>query len=165
MEPKIRIFSFRSQRTVFSEEKKHSYWNSKYTEEDIIKMVKFLVDNIFVVFVRKLFKHIVWIPMGTRCVPLLADMHMVIHTFSRLHILSLLPTGKKQLAFWTVYWTPRYIDYALSIHCQDFENYIDQMFPTDLQFKYTIERNTCLRFAPINRVGQSTEEKKRKRSD
>ena len=51
--------------------KEHSDSKNKYTEEDI-KMLKFLVDNIFVVF-EKVFQHIIVIPMGTNCAPLLAD--------------------------------------------------------------------------------------------
>ena len=52
--------------------KEHSDSKNKYTEEDIIKMLEFLVDNIFVVFAGKVFQQIVGIPMGTNCAPLLA---------------------------------------------------------------------------------------------
>ena len=34
----------------------HSNLKSKYTEENIIKMLEFLVDNIFVVFAGKIFQ-------------------------------------------------------------------------------------------------------------
>ena len=53
--------------------KEHSDSKSKYTEEDVIKMLEFLVDNIFVVFAGKVFQQIIGIPMGTNCAPLLAD--------------------------------------------------------------------------------------------
>ena len=53
--------------------KEHSDSKNKYTEEDIIKMLEFLVDNIFVVFAGKVFQQIIGIPMGTNCAPLLAD--------------------------------------------------------------------------------------------
>ena len=53
--------------------KEHSDAKNKYTEEDIIKMLEFLVDNIFVVFAGKVFQQIIGIPMGTNCAPLLAD--------------------------------------------------------------------------------------------
>ena len=53
--------------------KEHSDSKSKYTEEDIIKMLEFLVDNIFVAFAGKVFQEIIHIPMGTNCAPLLAD--------------------------------------------------------------------------------------------
>ena len=42
---------------------------SKYTEEDIIRTLEFLVDNIFVVFAGKVFKQIIGIPMDTNCDP------------------------------------------------------------------------------------------------
>ena len=43
----------------------HSDSKNKYTEDDIINMLEFLVDNIFVVFGGKVFQQIVGIPMGT----------------------------------------------------------------------------------------------------
>ena len=45
--------------------KEHSDSKNKYTEEDIVKMLEFLVDNIFVVFAGKVFQQIIGIPMGT----------------------------------------------------------------------------------------------------
>ena len=52
--------------------KEHSDSKNKYTKDDIINMLEFLVDNIFVVFGGKVFRQIVGIPMGTNCAPLLA---------------------------------------------------------------------------------------------
>ena len=49
--------------------KEHSDSKHKYTEDDIIRMLEFLVDNIFVVFGGKVFQQIVGIPMGTNCAP------------------------------------------------------------------------------------------------
>ena len=56
--------------------KEHSDSKHKYSEDDIIKMLEFLIDNIFVVFAGKVFQQIVGIPMGTNCAPLLADLVM-----------------------------------------------------------------------------------------
>ena len=56
--------------------KEHSDSKNKYSEDDNIKMLEFLVDNIFVVFAGKVFQQTVGIPMGTNCVPLLADIFM-----------------------------------------------------------------------------------------
>ena len=53
--------------------KEHSDSKHRYSEDDIIKMLEFLVDNIFVVFAGKVFQQIVGILMGTNCAPLLAD--------------------------------------------------------------------------------------------
>ena len=57
-------------------DKEHSDSKNKYTEDDIINMLEFLVDNIFVVFGGKIFQQIVGIPMGTNCAPLLADIFL-----------------------------------------------------------------------------------------
>ena len=56
--------------------KEHSDSKNKYTEEDIVKMLEFLVDNIFVVFAGKVFQQIIGIPMGANCVPLLTDIFL-----------------------------------------------------------------------------------------
>ena len=45
--------------------KEHYDSKNKYSDDDIIKMLEFLVDNILVVFVGKVFQQIVGIPMGT----------------------------------------------------------------------------------------------------
>ena len=45
--------------------KEHSDSKSKYTQEAIIRMLEFLVDNIFVVYAGKVFQKIIGIPMGT----------------------------------------------------------------------------------------------------
>ena len=63
--------------------KEHSDSKSKYTEEYIIKMLEFLVDNIFVVFAGKVFQQIIGIPMGTNCAPLLADIFLYSYEASR----------------------------------------------------------------------------------
>ena len=56
--------------------KEHSDSKNKYSEDDIIKMLEFLVDDIFVVFAGKVFQQTVGIPMGTNCAPLLADIFL-----------------------------------------------------------------------------------------
>ena len=60
---------------------------TKYTENDIINMLEFLVDNIFVVFGGKVFKQIVGIPMGTN----LGDIFL--YSYEADFVQSLLSTG------------------------------------------------------------------------
>ena len=67
---------------------------NKYTEDDTINMLEFLVENIFVVFGGKVFKQIVGIPMGTNCAPFLADIFL--YSYEADFIQSLLSTGKKK---------------------------------------------------------------------
>ena len=76
--------------------KEHSDSKNKYTEDDKVNMLEFLVDNIFVVFGGKVFQQIVGIPMGTNCAPLLADIFL--YSYEAEFIQSLLSTGKKKLA-------------------------------------------------------------------
>ena len=74
--------------------KEHSDSKNKYTEDDIINMLEFLVDNMFVVFGGKVFQQIVGIPMGANCAPLLADIFL--YSYEAEFIQSLLSTGKKK---------------------------------------------------------------------
>ena len=76
--------------------REHSDSKSKYTEEDIIRMLEFIVDNIFVVFAGKVFQQIIGIPMGTNCAPFLADIFLYSYEAEFIH--SLLSTGRKRLA-------------------------------------------------------------------
>ena len=118
--------------------KEHSDSKYKYTEEDIIKMLEFLVDNIFVVFAGKVFKQIIGIPMGTNCAPLLTDIFL--YSYDAEFIQSLLSVGKKRLAS-QFNFTYRYIDDVLSINNPDFENYLGPMYPPELEIKDTTESN------------------------
>ena len=99
-------------------------------------MLEFLVDSIFVVFGGKVFQHIVGILMGTNCAPLLADIFL--YSYEADFIQSLLSTRKKKLAsqFNITY---RYIDDVLSINNPDFENYLGEMYPAELEIKNTTE--------------------------
>ena len=102
-------------------------------------MIEFLVDSIFVVFAGKVFQQIIGIPMGTNCAPLLADIFL--YSYEAEFTQSLLSAGKKRLAsqFNFTYW---YIDDVLSINNPDFENYLGQMYPPELEIKDTTESNT-----------------------
>ena len=126
--------------------KEHSDAKNKYTEEDIIKMLEFLVDNIFVVFAGKVFQQIVGIPMGTNCAPLLADIFL--YSYEAEFIQSLLSAGKKRLAS-QFNFTYRYIDDVLSINNPDFENYLGQMYPPELEIKDKTESNSSASYLDL----------------
>ena len=76
----------------------HSDFDNKYSVDGIIKMLEFLVDNIFVVVVDNVFQQTVGIPMGTECAPFLAD--IFVYWYEAEFIQSLLSTRKKHLASW-----------------------------------------------------------------
>ena len=109
-------------------------------------MLQFLVDNIFVVFAGKVFQQIIGIPMGTNCAPLLADIFL--YSYEAEFIQSLLSTGRKRLASHFNF-TYRYIDDVLSINNPDFENYLGQMYPPELEIKNTTETNTSASYLDL----------------
>ena len=111
--------------------KEHSDSKNKYTEDNIVNMLEFLVDSIFVVFGGKVFQQIVGIPMGTNCAPLLADIFLYSYTVFAFN-------WKEKIAS-QFNFTYRYIDDVLSISNPDFENYLGQMYPTELEIKDTTE--------------------------
>ena len=133
--------------------REHSDSKSKST--DIVSMLEFLVDNIFVVFAGKVSQQIIGISKGTNCAPLLADIFL--YSYEAVFIQSLLLTGRKRLAS-QFNFTYRYIDDVLSINNSDFENYLGQMYPPELEIKDTTESNTSASyldlFLSIGRYGQ-----------
>jgi len=63
-------------------DKNHTNSKTKYTKDDIVNMINFLIDNIFIEFGGRIFQQTVGIPVGTNCVPLLANLFL--HTKSNL---------------------------------------------------------------------------------
>ena len=99
--------------------KEHSDSKSKYTEDDIIKILEFLVENIFVHFAGKVFQQIVSIPLGTNCALLLADIFL--YSYEAEFIQFLFSTGKKQLVS-RLNFKYRYIGDVLSINNPELKN-------------------------------------------
>ena len=95
-------------------------------------MLEFLVDNIFMVFGGKVFQQRVGIPMGTNCAPLLANKFL--YSYKAEFIQPLLSTGKKKIAS-QFNFTYIYIDDVFSINNPEFENYLGQMYPAELEIK------------------------------
>ena len=126
--------------------REHSNSKSKYTEEDIIRMLECLVDNISVVFAGNVFQQIIGIPMGTNCDPLLAD--IILYSCEAKFIQSLLSTGRKRLVS-QFNFTYRYIDDVFSIYNPDFENYLDQMYPPELDIRDTTESNSSASYLDL----------------
>ena len=126
--------------------KDHSDLEQKYTEDDIIKMLEFLIDNIFVVVGGQIFQQTVGIPMGTNCAPLLADIFL--YSYEAEFIQSLLSNGKKKLAS-QFNWTYRYIDDVLSINNPSIRDYLGAIYPSELEIKETTESNTSASYLDI----------------
>ena len=109
-------------------------------------MLEFLVDNIFVVFAGKVFQQTVGNSMGTNCAPLLANIFL--YSYEADFIQSMLSAGKKHLAS-RFNFTYRYIDDILSINNPEFENYLGQIYPADLEIKDTTESTTSASYLDL----------------
>ena len=57
--------------TLFKDSLMH---HKKYSDADVVKMLEYLIDNIFVEFGGRIFQQTIGIPMVTNCAPLHADM-------------------------------------------------------------------------------------------
>ena len=116
--------------------KDHSEAKNKYTEDDIVRMIEFLIDNIFVESGGVIFQQVIGIPMGTNCAPLLADLFL--YSYEAEFIQTLIKSGKRHLAK-SFCFTYRYIDDVLSINNPKFGNYIDDIYPAELEIKDTTD--------------------------
>jgi hypothetical protein len=84
-----------------------------YPEEQVISMLEFIINNIFVSFGRTLFQQVVGIPMGMNYAPLLADLFLYSYESE---FLQKLVKDKKMHEARAFNFTYRYIeDFYLSI--------------------------------------------------
>jgi len=116
--------------------KDHTSRKTKYTEDDIVNMINFLIDNIFIEFGGRIFQQTVGIPMGTNCAPLLAD--LILHSYEAGFVQELLRKGEKKLAEFFDY-TFRYIDDVLSLINKNFSNFLHLIYPVELVVKDTTD--------------------------
>ena len=98
-------------------------------------MLKFLIDNTFVIFGGRVFQQTVGIPMGTNCAPLLADLFL--YSYEADFIQGLLKKNENKLAQF-INFTIRYIDGVLSLNNSRFGNFVDRIYPIELEINDTI---------------------------
>ena len=83
---------------------------------------------------------------GTNCAPLLAEIFL--YSYKAEFIPYWLSTGRKMLAY-RFNFTYRYIDDVLSINNPEFENYLGQMYPVELEIKDTTGSNTSASYLDL----------------
>jgi len=93
-------------------------------------MVDIMIDNIFFMLGGRVFHQTVDIPIGTNCVPLLADMFLYVADF----IPGLLRKNAKKITL-SFNFTVRYIDDFLLLNNSKFGVYVDRTYPNDLEIK------------------------------
>ena len=104
-----------------------------YTADNICKMIKFLIDNIFCAVWRVSFPS-GGTPMGTNCAPLLADLFL--YSYDNEFLDNMIKSGHRRLArsFNLCY---RYIDDLIVFSNKKFLNYLKEIYPSELTAEKT----------------------------
>ena len=84
----------------------------------------------------EVFQQVVGIPMGTNCAPLLADLFL--YSYEAEFVQSLIKGGNRRLAK-SFNFTYRYIDDVLSLNNPKFSDYINDIYPVELEIKETTD--------------------------
>ena len=87
------------------------------------------MDNIYIRFGTKLYRQIVGIPMGTNCVPLVADLFL----FYVRDFMKDLSSDNQVDVIKAFNSTSRYLDDLLNIDNPYFEGMVNQIYPYELQ--------------------------------
>jgi hypothetical protein len=101
----------------------HSDSTKMFSETDIINILEFLIDNIFVIFGGRVFQQTVGIPMGT---------NLFLYLYEAYFIQWLLKQNEKNLA-WSFNFTFRYVYDVLSLNNSSFGDLVDRIYPTELE--------------------------------
>ena len=117
-----------------------------YSDEQVISMLEFLIDNIFVSFGRALLQQVVCIPMGTNCAPLLADLFLYSNESEFLQNLVKDKKIHEARAFNFIY---RYIDDVLSINNPRFAEFLPLIYPPELEIKETTDTSSSASFLDL----------------
>ena len=99
----------------------------------MISMLEFLIDNIFVSFGGTLFQQVVGRPMGTNCVPLLADLFL--YSYESEFLQKLVKDKIHEARAFN--FTYRYIDDVSSINNSRFVEFLPLIYPPELEVKET----------------------------
>ena len=94
-----------------------------------------MIDNIFVMFGGRVFQQTVGIPMGRNCAPLFADLFL--YSYETDFLPELLKKNEMKLAR-SFNFTFRYIDDVLSPNNSRFSDFVDRIYPIELEIKGTI---------------------------
>ena len=128
----------------FTLEKPKKYHAWSY--QNICDGLTFLLDTIFIRFGTKLYKQVVWIPMGTNCAPLVADLFL--SCYERDFMMSLSDDKHADIidAFNT---TSRYLDNNSNINNVCFDNMVRQIYHSELQLNKANTSDTEDRFLDL----------------
>ena len=122
-----------------------AYWSNtvltrehSITEDQLVKLIKFLVDNIYIQVGNKIFRQTIGIPMGTDCAPLLANLFLFYYEYNFMKE-KLKHNSQIAKIFSNTF---RYIDDLLTLNNPTFEQEIRNIYPRQLELKRTTETDS-----------------------
>ena len=98
--------------------------------QKVCKALTFLLDNIYIRFVSKLYRQSVGIPMGANCDPLVADLFLF--CYERDFMLSLSEDNQFDIIE-ALNSTSRYLDGLLNIDNNLFDSMVNRIYPSKIQ--------------------------------
>ena len=105
------------------------------------------LDNILIRFGTKLYRQTIGIPMGTNCAPLVADLFLFCYERDFMKSLSRENQADIIEAFNS---TSRYLDDLLNIDNIYFDQMVDRIYPTEIQFNTANSSDTDALFLDLN---------------
>ena len=125
--------SDKSKKAYFS--KTRSKCNISFSAEELIKHMRIIVDNSYIMFRNKIYRQIVGIPMGTNCAPYLANIFL--HTYEYNYLEKLVKEGKILEAKLLGH-TFRYQDDCIAFNDNGtFRNHYQFIYPPEMQLENT----------------------------
>ena len=106
-------------------------------------MLEFLIDNIFVMFSGRVFQQAV----GTSCALLLADLFL--YSYEADFIQGLLKKNEKKLTR-SFNFTFRYIDDVLSLNNSRFGDFVDRIYPIELEIRDTTDTDRSVSYLDLH---------------
>ena len=125
------------------EHKTYDLWTYKKLTDALI----YLLDNIHIRFGSKLYRRNVGIPMGTNCVPLVADMFLFRYMTDFMNSLT---KEKRHDLIDAFNSTSRYLDDLLNIDNIHFEHMVNRIYPAELQLNKANASDTEAAFLDFN---------------
>ena len=123
--------------------KNHPDSPKTFSETDIINMLEFLIANIFVM-IGGFWQQTVGIHMGTNCAPFLVDLFLYSYQTDFIKVLV-----KKKLAR-SFNFTFRYIDDVLSLSNARVGDFVDRIYPIELEIKDTTDTDRSTSYLDLH---------------
>ena len=115
--------------------KSRSTVNVSLSAEELIKHVRLIIDNSFIIFSDKIYRQVVGIPMGTNCAPDLANIFL--HMYEYDYLKKLVEEGNTRVAR-LLGQTFRYQDDCIAFNDDNtFRHHYSHIYPPEMQLENT----------------------------